>query len=407
MILGVLFVGLIVTYGMRASFGAYISPWELEFSVSRTTITSISMLNFFVFAFGQPLAGKLNDQFGKSTVPTVSMFIIGLSLLLTSFASQMWQVFLLFGVLFSMGVAGCSNSIPTVIISNWFTEKRGFALGLAMSGMAVGQLILVPLNMFIIDRLGWRTALAALSIIIMVVVCPLYIFLLRYRPEEKGMKPYGYSGEENDNQSDIVPQSPEKPLPIFGVVKLRVFWLIIISYFICGFTDVGLIQTHLIPMAQGKSIPGSGVAVAISLIAIANIAGTIVTGHLSDHFNRTRQLAAIYALRAATYVFLIALRQPWLLLVFAVIYGAVEMASIAPTNSLAVQLFDKYSKGAVLGVVAVSHQVGGAIGSWVPGILYDLTGSYNLVLTISIVMLAGGALMALMIREPGKITGSG
>jgi len=93
------------------------------------------------------------------------------------------------------------------------------------------------------------------------------------------------------------------------------------------------------------------------------------------------------------------MQEPWLLLVFAVAYGVVEMATIAPTHSLAVQIFEGYSTGTVLGVISVSHQLGGAVGSWFPGILYDLTGSYSAVLVLSIIMLVGVAAMALRIPE--------
>ena len=402
-VLFVLFLGQAAPFGMRASFGAYISPWERDFSASRGLVTSISMLSFVVFAFAQPLVGKLNDHFGKSFVPSTGIYLVGISLLLTSQANHMWQIFVFFGVVFSLGVAGCCNVIAAAIISNWFIEKKGFALGLATSGMAVGQLIMVPVNLFIIERLDWRATMVVMGIIIMIIIGPLFIIFLRSKPEEKGLKPYGYteSGDVSQNSdSNKEAININSYLPLLGVLKLRAFWLLTIPYFICGFTDVGLIQTHLIPMAEGKGFPVSGVAIAFSLIAIANIAGAIITGHLSDHFNRKRQLAIIYLIRIVTFVFLAAIRHPWLLLPFGVVYGAVEMASIAPTNSLTVQLFDKYSIGAVLGLVSVSHQVGGAIGSWAPGFLFDLTGSYSAVLAFSIALLLGASFLVLRIPEP-------
>ena len=444
MILIVLYVGLVASYGMRASFGAYISPWEKEFSASRTMVTSISMFSFVVYAIAQPIVGKLNDHFGKNIIPSVGIFLLGVSLLLTSQARQIWQVFVLFGVLFSLGVACCCNVVTSAVISNWFIEKRGFAIGLTTSGMAVGQLILVPVNMSIIDKLGWRTTMAALSIVVMVVVSPLFIFLLRSKPEEKGMKPYGYVGPVDDSLA-VVPHSGGSPiddsladvtltdvtltdvtltdvtrssvsgaadaasgdslaavgpLPVLRALRSKAFWLLTIPYFICGFTDVGLIQTHLIPMSEGRGFPSATVAAAFSVIAAFNIAGSIVTGHLADRFNRKRQLAVIYAVRAFTCVFLIFLKLPWLLIPFAVVYGSMEMASIAPTNSLTVHLFDKFSIGAVLGLVSVSHQLGGAVGSWVPGVLFDMTGSYFAVLALSVVLLLG--ISALSLRIPEK-----
>ena len=395
-ILVILFFGLIATFGMRASFGAYLSPWEKEFSASRSLVTTISMLGFFVFAVSQPFIGKLNDVLGKNIIPTACLFLTGVSLLLTSQASHIWQVFVLFGVTFSIGVAGCSNVIVGAVITNWFVEKRGFALGLATSGMAVGQLIFVPANLFIIEQIGWRSTLATLSIIIMIAVGPLFIFFLRNKPEEKGLKPYGYTDSEK-----IRPGGDEKrSLPIINVFRSRAFWLLSIPFFICGFTDVGLINTHLVAMAEGKGFAVSDVAFAFSLIAIANIAGTIVTGHLSDHFSRKRQLAVIYSVRLLTYIFLMTLQRPGLFMIFAIIYGAVEMASIAPAQSLTVQIFDGYSIGTILGVVSISHQLGGSIGSWVPGVLYDMTGSYLGVMILSIVMLIGAAVLSLAITEP-------
>ena len=404
-ILAVLYVGGIASYGMRATFGAYISPWELDFSVGRSVVTAISMLSFVVVGLAQPLLGKLNDYYGKSLVPSASILLFGICLLLMARATHIWQIFLLYGVGFSIGVTGSSNIISMAIIANWFEGKRGFALGLATSGMAVGQLILTPLNLSMIKWLGWRGTMTAMALIIMAVVGPLYFFLLRSRPEEKGMKPYGHIETEADGTLDGGGSEDKKSsLPVLGALKQRAFWLLAVPYFMCGFTDVGLIQTHIIPMSDGKGF-SSVVAIAISIIAAMNIAGAIATGHLSDHFNRKRQLGVIYLTRAATFVFLMMIQRPWLLLVFAVVYGAMEMASIAPTNSLTIQLFDRYSIGAVLGLVSISHQLGGAVGSWVPGVLYDLTGSYTAVLLLSIALLVGSALLALRIPEPERGAG--
>ena len=409
-VLAVLFVGAAASFGMRTSFGAYISPWERDFSATRTMVASVSMLSFVVYAFAQPLVGKLNDYFEKNIVPTAGILLIGISLFLTSQAGQLWHLFILFGVVFSFGVAACSNVISAAIITNWFVEKRGFALGLATSGLAVGQLILFPASLFLIESLGWRTTMAALSIIITVVVTPLFIIFLRSKPEEKGMKPYGYVESGNDSQnSNNETAGARSSLPILGVLKERVFWLITIPYFICGFSDVGLIQTHLTPMSEGKGFPITSVAIAFSLIAAFNIAGSITSGHLSDHYNRKRQLVIIYIIRAVTFVFLIAIQQPliasqrpWLLMPFAVLYGALEMASITPTISLTVELFNRYSIGAVVGLVSVSHQLGGAFGSFLPGVLYDQANSYSAAIVFAIILLLGAAALSMRIPEVDK-----
>jgi MFS family permease len=304
-------------------------------------------------------------------------------------------------VLFSLGVSGCCFVIAAAIVTNWFVEKRGFALGLVMSGMGVGQLIFIPANLFIIDRLGWRDTMSLLSIIIMVIAGPLFILFLRSRPEEKGLKPYGYADTGHDFQNAGNGTVEGKTfLPVAGVFKHKAFWLLSITYFICGFTDVGLIQTHLIPIIGLKGLPVSAAAIAFSLISVFSIAGTIVTGHFSDRFNRPKQLAVIYITRAMTFLFLIFIRRQWQLMIFAVVNGTMDMANIAPTNSLTAQLFEKYSIGMVIGFIAIGHLIGGAFGSWIPGLLYDMTGSYYTVLILSIIMLIGGAFIALRVPEP-------
>ncbi|MCL1895091.1 MAG: MFS transporter, partial [Clostridiales bacterium] len=244
-ILIVLFIGHAMGFGIRASFGVYVSPWEQEFLAGRSVVSSISMLSFFVFCVGQLLAGRLNDRFGKGIVPATGVFLMGASLILTSQADQIWKVVLLFGIGFSMGFAMCSNTVPSAIIANWFTRKRGFALGLIMSGFAVGQLILVPASLYYVEKVGWRGTMATLGIILIVAIGPLFVVFLRSKPEEKGLKPYGYAEQEGVGRSagninrDSVGTEGEKLLPAFGVFKLRVFWQLTIPYFICGFTDVG------------------------------------------------------------------------------------------------------------------------------------------------------------------------
>lgn len=401
MILGVLFLAMLASFGVRASFGAFITSWERDFAVDRAVVTSISMLSFIVFAFAQPLAGKLNDYFGGRVVPSLGMLLVGACLLLSSQATAIWQLFITYGVGISLGIAGCSNVITTAIVTQWFASRRGFALGLAVSGMAVGQLIVVPATLFLIHQYNWRTAMLVVGLIILVVFVPLMLIFVRSKPADVGLRPYGAI----DHQVDTAGPTYQRPEPaqktsLFAVLKQRPFWQLTIPYFVCGFTDVGLIQTHLIPLAQGKGFPVAIVALTFSTIAVLNILGTITTGYLSDHFHRTRQLSFIYAVRAAMLLFLFFLSSPWLLIPFAVIYGATEMASIAPTSSLTASLFGQYSIGTILGFVSVSHQIGGALGSWIPGVLFDLTGSYSIILVLSVVLLIGSAFLVLSVPEP-------
>jgi MFS family permease len=236
---------------------------------------------------------------------------------------------------------------------------------------------------------------------VLVVFAPLVAFLIRSKPADIGLRPYG-------EESDVILE--EKPAhsasdaktgshSVWAVLRQRIFWQLSIPYFICGFSDVGLINTHYIPFTQGNGFSTGIIAFTFSLIAITNIIGTIGTGYLADRWNRSRLLALIYMVRALTFVFLLIADKPWLLMIFALIYGISEMASIAPTSSICADLFGKYSFGVVLGVISISHMLGGSIGSMIPGIIYDSVHSYVPVFIISAILLALGSVIVLGVPD--------
>lgn len=402
-VLSLSFLGLFATFGIRASFGAYVTSWEEEFVISRTVVAVISTLSFITFAVFQPLAGRLSDRFGTRIVLTGSLFLVGISLVMSAMATQLWQLIILYGVIGSIGLAGGSNVTATAILTRWFVANRGLAVGLAISGMAVGQLVLAPVSLYLIANYDWRFSLTAIGLAIIFIIAPLCSAFIRSKPEDMSLKPYGDIEESKKEEINPVSnQGTAVNASIFAVMKERTFWALTLPYFVCGFTDIGLIGTHFIPFAEGRGFSLAIIATAFSIIAIANIIGTIGTGYLSDRLNRSKLLAAIYGIRGVIFVLLLTAESPVALIIFALVYGLTEMASIAPTSSLCAHLFNQYSIGAVFGFVSVSHQLGAAFGSLVPGILYDLSGSYGISIAISIALLWGSGLLVMKVPDPQK-----
>jgi len=401
-VLGLSFLGLFATFGIRASFGAYVIPWEDEFAISRTTVTFISTLSLITYATFQPIAGRLSDRYGTRLVLAVSLLLAGTALILASMANQLWQLTFLYGIVASIGLAGASNVTATAIVAHWFVEKRGLAMGLVLSGMAVGQLVVTPVSLYLIANYNWRLSLFVISAIIIIILPICYLFV-RSKPEDMGLQPYGEKHEAVTVQAVSSSNKKINSDSIFAVMKERVFWFLTIPYFICGFTDVGLIGTHFIPFAEGKSFSVIIIGTVVAIIATFNIVGTIGTGYLSDRLSRSKLLAMIYWIRGVMFILVITAENPVLLYVFAVLYGVTEMASIAPTSSLCAHLFKQYSIGAVFGFVSVSHQLGAALGSLVPGVLFDLTGSYSMVFVMSIILLWGSGLLVMMVSDTQKI----
>lgn len=413
-ILGLSFLGLFATFGIRASFGAYVTSWEEEFVINRTAVTLISTLNLVIFALFQPIMGRMSDRFGVRPVLTISLVLVGSGLILSSMVQELWQLVFLYGVVAAIGLAGGSNVTATALVAHWFVEKRGLAMGLVLSGMAVGQLVVGPASILIIHNFDWRFALFVIGLIILLVVMPIILIFIRSKPEDMNLRPYGEKNEALTLPEDATHQNPEDATQqkqeqapagsMFAVFREPVFWILTIPYFICGFTDVGFIGTHFIPFAEGKGHSEVLIAVAFGTIAAFNIAGTIGTGYLSDRISRSKLLAVIYWIRAIMFILLVTVDNPSALFIFAVFYGLTEMASIAPTSSLCAHLFKNMSIGAVFGFVSVSHQLGAAFGALVPGAVFDLTGSYTLVFIVSVVALVGSGFMVLRVPDSQKYT---
>jgi len=162
------------------------------------------------------------------------------------------------------------------------------------------------------------------------------------------------------------------------VWRSRAFWNLVLPFFICGITITGMIDTHLIPFAHDHGYALGVTGATVSLLAAFNILGTLASGPLFDRWNNRHILGVLYSVRAVSLVLLLTMHQAQWLIAFGVILGLVDFAVLAPTQMLASRYFAGHSLGLVFGLLSLAHQLGSALGSYVPGVLYDLTGSYTL-----------------------------
>lgn len=383
------FLALFATLGIRNSFGAYVTIWEDTFVVSRTMVATISTLSLVVYGLGQPFAGRLIDRWGGRLVISISLALVGIALMLSAFATSFWQLLFLYGLVASLGFSGASNTTVTALVSRWFEKNRGRALGIVMAGISAGPLLLVPVTFFLIDLINWRWTLFSLGVAIGLVLAPLSYLFIRSTPEEKGLLAYGQTQEDVHARGGVSSQ----PYRVQDILSSKFFWLLAIPFFVCGFTDLGLIFTHLIPFVEEKGISRQLASVIISVIAIFSILGSILSGYLSDRMHRGKQLAIIYGFRGLTFIVLMLADSPALFFTFAVLFGITEVAAIAPSSALCARLFGTQSVGVVIGFVSLCHQIGGAVGAFLPGLFYDLFGSYQYSFFIALGLLIFSALL--------------
>lgn len=392
----VIFLNLLAIQGIRLSFGAFIEPWEEDFMLDRGTISLISTISFIVYGISQPFIGTIVDKFGPRLILSLSTILVAFSFFLLAFVNHFWQLLIIYGLFVSIGVGGASNVAATVVITNWFNKKRGVALAIVETGFGAGQMLLVPGSLALIQWIGWRGTVVVLGIFLILIVFPIVLFLIKNNPYDKGLKPIGGYSKE-----DVTNIKKDKNIIFFNwdVYRNKQFWFLIIPFAICGFTTTGLMDTHLIPIAQLCGFSTSITGAAVSILAAFNIIGILISGVVADRWSSRNFLVVLYIIRALSLVILLNSSNPYLFILFAIVFGLVDFATVAPTQLLATQFFKHYSVGFIIGWLFLSHQIGSAIGSYVPGLMYNYHANYNFSFYLSIFILLIAAILTFFLPE--------
>ncbi|WP_458413313.1 MFS transporter [Schinkia sp. CFF1] len=396
----VTFLSFLAVQGGRLAFGAFMEPWENDLSMNRATTSLISTLSFVIYGISQPFIGRLVDRFGARIIISVSTLIVGISFLFMTFITQPWQLFVLYAFV-SIGVGGASNVAGTVLVMKWFRQKRGLALGILEAGFGFGQMLIVPGSLLLIHYMNWRITNLLLALFLLVVVFPVVLLLLRNQPSEKGMLPLGGAMEEPSISSNE--KVDQVHFSVRDVLRKKQFWYLILPFTVCGFTTTGLMDTHLIPYANSCGFSTTVISATVSILAAFNVIGILLSGVIVDYWSSRKLLVFLYFTRAIAILLLLTAHNPALLLAFSVLFGLVDFATVAPTQLLATQLFKQYSIGFIVGCLSLGHQVGSALGSYLPGLFFSMTGYYDLALYLSIIILVAATFLNLLLPEPEKM----
>ncbi|MGH7267142.1 MAG: MFS transporter [Candidatus Rokuibacteriota bacterium] len=386
-VVGVLFLAQAAAMGVRSTIGLLVTPWEAEFGWDRAAISLTASVGFVVYGLVQALSGRWADRTGPRVIFGASLVVLGVGTLAVSSIVALWQAWLVFGILIMVGVGGASSPTSAVAVARWFTRRRGLALGVVSGGSAAGQFVLLPAMAALIQAVGWRAAFLWLGAGVLLVAVPVVLLFLRDEPAGGATRP------ADAKAADV------RPLPTREIVRHADFWWLALSFFVCGVTTAGLIDPHLIPHAQDHHISPVVAASAFGVLSLVNMVFTILAGAVGDRWGYKRLLGWIYAGRALTLVFLVFAQDPLLLFVFAVAFGIVDFSTVAPTTALATILFGRRSAGTVYGLVALSHQIGSAAGSYAGGVIHDATGSYTLFFLAGAALSGAAAAMAWAISE--------
>ena len=374
---GVTFLALVGAAAFRAVPGVLIDPLHAEFGWSVSTISAAIALNMALYGLTAPFAAALMERFGIRRVVVIALLITATGSGLTVFMTASWQLVLLWGLLVGLGTGSMALSLVATVSGRWFVARRGLVSGILTAGGAAGQLVFLPLVAWADGRWGWRAASLATTVAALAVV-PLVVWLLRDRPRDVGAVPYG--GTAADDVEPVRSGAARTALRgLADAARTRVFWVLAVSFMICGASTNGLVQPHFIPAAHDHGMPVTTAAGLLAVVGLFDIAGTIFSGWLTDRFDPRLLLLTYYLFRGLSLFLLPSLFAPGVhlsMVAFIVFYGLDWVATVPPTLALCRQFFGARAP-VVFGWVFASHQVGSAIAAFGGGVVRDLTGSYT------------------------------
>jgi MFS family permease len=395
---------ILVNLGIRQAFAVFLKPVSSEFGWNRATISAALSLNMAVYAVSSIVMGRLVDRFGPRVMVVVGGLLTGLGLVLASRTGNIWHLFLTYSLLVGTGLGVVFPTTNSTVV-RWFQEKRGLALGIVNTGSGLGNLIVVPLASYLILLSGWRGAFFYLGLLLGFLLL-VAAFLIRRNPAGMGLLPYGQS-QEPAPKGETLPRGSNGALDNGGYTVSQAlrsvsFWALALVH---GFGALGLFMLfpHLVAYATDIGISPTRAAYIMAVIGVSSIVGRVVIGALSDRIGIRRGLVICLVPLALLMLWLISIRDELSLFLFAVMLGIFYGGYIPLWIALGGELFGSESLGTLYGIVAFPSNIGVAIGPFLSGFIFDLTGSYDIAFALAAAFFVLSLVSLSLVRVPRSV----
>jgi MFS family permease len=365
-----------LVYGVRYSFSIFFPQILKEFGWSRGSTALMMSMNVLVYGLMAPVAGTLSSRWRPKIMMSAGVIILALAMVGCSFAGQLWHFYIFFGVIVPVGTALCGWPIISPALMNWFATRRGLVMGIGQSGSGL-SFVYGLLAEYLILHLGWRSAYLALAIILAAVLLPLHYFIFRYHPKSKGLKAYG--SEDRKSEKAANDSVPLKNWTVPQMLHTYQLWLLVLYFFLFWGISCFLVLAHQIKYAEDAGYSGVFAVSVFALYGVAMLLGQL-SGVISDRVGREKAMLLSSSAALVGLAALIAVRDtthPWLLYIYALCFGYGAGLSTAILFAGAADIFFGIHFGTASGILLTGMGLGGAIGPWLGGYIYDITGSYD------------------------------
>jgi MFS family permease len=379
-IVAVLAVTMTIASGARFLFGVVLKPVSEQFGWDRAQLTGAVMASMIVISICQPLVGILVDRIGPKKVLVAGLLLLGLALIPLSMVTQLWQVYLVYGLVMPLGLAAASPVLSTAIVGRWFQEKRGLAMSIATSGSAFGQLLIVPIAAWIMILSDWEMTYRIQAIAILAFSVPLSAILLR----------------DNPAAATVRAQADQDGMTLREAISNPAFWILGFGFIVCGWT-MAFPNTHFLAYADDMGMSVLHAANAISVTAIFSILGSVLLGMAADRYARAHVLALTYALRGVAFLLLMLLPGGNLIYLYGLVLGISWTATTPLTAAIAADRYGPRHLGLIFGSLFTFMNIGFGVGSFLDGVIFENFGGYNGALAINVILGVIGAGLVLLL----------
>jgi len=373
---------LTVAMGIRHGFGLFLQPMSADLHWGRETFALALAVQNLVWGVTQPFAGMIADKYGAGRVLIGGTILYGLGLVTMAHATTPLMMVLTAGVLIGTGLSGVTFSVVSGVLGRAFPpEKRSMALGISAAAGSFGQFAVLPLTQYLLTHVGWYGALLTLAAVSLVMV------------------PLAAAMVERDlgSHANLFKQSASEAMR--EAIGHRGYVLLTLGFFVCGF-QVVFIGVHLPSYLLDKGLPASVGVTALALVGLFNIVGTYTAGWLGGRISKKYILSAIYFGRTVIIaLFLLLPLSALTVYAFAIGLGLLWLSTVPPTNGIVAQIFGVRYLAMLSGFTFLSHQIGSFLGAWLGGLMFDRTGSYDVVWYLAIALGVVAGLLNLPIDE--------
>lgn len=408
LVAAVTFLVLLASAAFRSSLGVLLVPIEDDLGWTRTQTSFAVSLNLLVYGLAAPFAAALLERVGVRRTAVGALLLITAGCLATTVMTAPWHLAALWGVVIGVATGSVALVFGAIVANRWFVARRGLVIGVLGAAWATGQLIFLPLLAAVVDAFGWRAASLTVALVCAVLL-PVVAAVLRDRPGDVGLLPYGGAVVEDEAAGDAPPSA--RAAVVHAVMVLReVFWtrsflLLAGTFFVCGWTTNGIISSHFVPAAHDHGMHATTAAGLLAVVGVFDIAGTIGSGWLTDRVDPRLLLAVYYGLRGVALLAVPALLGPSVeppLLVVVALFGLDWVATVPPTVMLCRTAFGPQRGGIVFGWVFAAHMIGAGAAAAVSGAMRAASGDYTSAWLLAGALAVAAAAASLVLPRPGR-----